>query len=160
MMRALSNVILWFGSMSWHLWRMVTGRPAYTGLGDTWLTATSFAAVFFIAGLLRWHVLGSAAFLEASLDLLIYAVILLVIAERRTRSSGLVCALFGISAAVDLVVCSLYAVELIPSVDLPGVMNAGITVALMFVAVIRFHREPLCVQRNGYRGPILELRKT
>lgn len=151
-MKFLSFIPLWLGAMSWHLWRMLTGRPAFKNLGDTKLTAASFIAVYFAAGLLRWSVLGPQPVMKAIGDLVVIGIGLLILGERRHRSSGLVCAFFGVSAAVDLVVCAAHVVGIFPSVQLFGLSNFLIQLGLMVSACIRFHKEPFAVQASGYRA--------
>jgi uncharacterized membrane protein len=111
----------------------------------------SFLLAFAGAGILRWHVLGHHRLVEVGADLLVQWIILALVGERRSRSSGLSCALLGVSTGLDLVVSLSYLAGVLHSISLPG--NLGLQVFLSVVACIQFHREPMDVQSHGYRAP-------
>lgn len=151
-MGMLRNILTWLGAIAWHLWRMLSGRPAFRNLGDTSLTLMSFLGVFVAAGLLRWAALGATSVPEVGINLFLQGSFYTLIAYRRHRSTSLLCAYFGVSAGVDLVVATSYLVGILPSVHMVSASNMLLQLVLMFIATIQFHREPLHVQTAGYRA--------
>lgn len=158
-MKLLQFLALWFSAMSWHLWRIGTGRPAYQHLGDTKFTVLSFVATYLIAGFLRWTTLGGVFPAETLFSLALNLFVIAIIATRPRRSSGLFCALVGVSAAVDISISLTYLVGLLDTVLLNGLPHFAIQAGLTLVAIIQFHRHPVEVQAAGFRpnkpGPVL-----
>lgn len=150
-MQYLTLIPLWICSVLWHMWRIVTMRPAFKNLGDTKFTALSFAALFLGAGVLRHTVLGSELLLSSLSSMLVYGIFLAVLVERKGRSSGLTFVYLGISAAIDLIACAIFGLGLFKTPHYPPLVGTVIEVALMIVAYQRFRLEPFEVQARGYR---------
>lgn len=150
-MKIVQFLALWFSAMSWHLWRIGTGRPAYRHMGDTKFTVLSFVATYLIAGCLRWTTLGGVFPAETIFSLALNLLVTAIIATRPHRSSGLFCALVGVSAAVDISISLAYLAGLLDTVLLNGLPHFAIQAGLTLVAIVQFHRNPVEVQASGFR---------
>ncbi|MBU9199862.1 hypothetical protein KTD31_00415 [Burkholderia multivorans] len=147
---------LWAATMAWHLWRIVTLRPAFKCLSDSGPVVRSFISVYFVAGLVRWGLLYGAeghrhSWLGAIIGLVVYLLLTVALFERRARSSALTCAVLGCSAIEDLAVAAMYLAGLLSSVKLPTPVELGLALVSTAVMVFRFHREPAVVRKSGYR---------
>lgn len=150
-MKFLALVPLWLASVSWHLWRVLTMRPAFKYLSDTALPVLSVSLVFMAVGLIRHVGFGSEGLLGAFFEQTVFGLVLCLLAERRGRSSSLTVAYLSASAVVDIFTCCMFAAGLLKTPQLP-LMAGGIwQVALMVAAYAQFHREPAEVQTTGYR---------
>lgn len=165
--------LTWVATMSWHLWRIVTLRPAYPHLSDSGLMVSSFLAVYFGAGLLRWCVAprllhdAPADTVTVLVSLALYMVGVVVLLERRQRNSALSAVVLGVSAACDLLITIGYLVGVLPSVSQPftgliateGMLQTVllqfgddiIEVAWVWNMVLQFHLQPDVVKKSGYR---------
>ena len=146
----------WLASMAWHLYRIVTLRPAFQYLGDTRLTMWSFISVYSFASLLRWHIMGGAmSVLAVAGYSLVHGLVLTVLFERRQRSSSMTFVALGASAAMDLLVCTACVLGLLPSVSLQDVAHGALQLlepAITLVAYAQFTRESAQVKSSGYRA--------
>lgn len=150
----VQNFFVWVSAMLWHLWRITTLRPAFKHLSDTGPMAGSFILVYFLAGALRWWVLGpeeSYQILKVLFGLFIYLVLILAVFERSNRSSAMSAVALGVSAAVDLGVSCAYLLGILDSVQLPGATNLLIEGVWMLVMFFQFNRQPETIRMRGYR---------
>lgn len=145
---------LWTGAMVWHLYRLITLRPVFAQMADSVVTATSFSLVFFVAGGIRFFVANGADWHRMAITLALYYLWIAVCLERRVRSSSLLCAALGFSAAFDVLVVLLHAVGVLPSVNpmlAPGVPLLALEVLGIAILRQQFLRCPPDVQARGYR---------
>ncbi len=146
-------VLIWFSAMAWHLWRIITMRPAFKHLSDTGPMAMSFIGIYYAAGILRWVVLNDdpkAALMKTVLGLFLWMVVIFACFERRSRSSALTASVLGVSAAIDFLVCAGVLFHLLDSVH-TGLWGSVLEFVWTGIMMIRFLREPEYVQRVGYR---------
>ena len=150
-----SMAALWLSAMGWHLWRILTLRPAYRRLSDSGPTVISFFTVFLVAGLLRWGVLApkyaETPIWEILVMLVAYSLVLLMLFSQKRRSDALVAVLLGVSAGVDLLICVGFLLGLLPSVE-TGAIGGLVELGLSLVAVGQFLREPDVVRQAGYKA--------
>ena len=139
---------LWLCAMAWHLWRIATFRPMFSRLGDNGRTVFSFAIVYFAMGLIRWNYVGESSVWQINIGLVVHAVLLMLLFERKHRSSSCVSVLLGASAVVDLVALMLTIAGFTDGSDRNAFLV--IEVALYAVCVLRFFRETPEVQARGY----------
>lgn len=146
-------VLIWFSAMAWHLWRIITMRPAFKHLSDTGPMAMSFIGIYYAAGVLRWVVLNddpNAALMKTLLGLFLWMLVIFACFERRPRSSALTATVLGVSAAIDLLVCLGVLCHVLDSVRI-GLWGTVLEFVWTGAMMIRFLREPDYVQRAGYR---------
>lgn len=152
---AASVVLMWVCAMCWHLWRIATLRPAFKHLGNTGPVVCSFVAMFYLAGILRHHVLmpeSSEHFVSLQVTILaltLQLALVWMIFEKRDRSSALSAAILGTSAVVDLSLSALFLVGLLeePRVTYGFWLEAG----LAGIVFARFMSEPPEVQASTYK---------
>jgi hypothetical protein len=147
---ALAQVsVMWVCSIGYHLWRVGTGRPYYTGIADTWFSVASFATVFLVAATARWYGYANIG-IEASIaNILISIGVILLFSARNNQSNALTCALLASSAIVDTFACV--------SVQL-GLFNEPRSlvffvweIALYISSMVAFYRQSPQVRRSGFR---------
>lgn len=145
-------VLIWFSAMAWHLWRIITMRPAFKHLSDTRRMAQSFIGIYYAAGILRWVVLNDDqnTALMQTLGLFTWMVVIFACFERRQRNFSLTAAVLGVSAAIDLLVSLGVLCHVLDSVR-TGLWSSALEFVWTGAMVIRFLREPDYVQRAGYR---------
>lgn len=147
-LRTLPGVMTaWVAAMAWHIWRCATLRPAFEKLSDTPVTALSFMAVYYAAGLYR-HV-WERSLLEALVGLSIYAILLGFIFMRSSRSDSLFCAVLAISAGCDIV----FGTAALLGIDLGWAALGSLLLYEIPAMVIThriFTRQPEYVQSCGY----------
>lgn len=159
----INLAVLWVAAMGWHLWRIITLRPAYKYLSDTVGMAVSFLAVYVVAGLVRWFWLDSQATDKAltfgsfglvMLNLILFGLVLGLLFERNRRGASLLSSMLGLSAGIDLLMSAAYLAGFSDSVRMPPGVDLGLEIGLSLVLAWRFSQEPEDVQRHGYRrGP-------
>lgn len=151
LLKLLTFAFFWVLSVGWHLGCIMRGRPAYANLSDSRLTVASFVGVFYVAGLLR-HVVADPTPLTVSQGLFVltaYLVVVLLVFERQDRSSGLVAALLGSSAAADLLI---FGTWIFDGPSTHWTLQAY-EVIIFVLALLHFGRQPAEVQRRGYKRP-------
>ncbi|KKI12218.1 hypothetical protein [Comamonas thiooxydans] len=141
---------LWVCAMAWHLFRLITLRPVFALMADSVVTVSSFSLVFFVAGWSRLYLSSSADWPSMHINLVLFYLCIVICLERRTRSSSLVCAALGFSAAVDVLMLGLYASGAISGLN-PGARLMVLKVLGIGVLRQQFLRCPPEVQANGYR---------
>lgn len=149
-MRILTIAPLWVASVTWHLWRVMTMRPAYRYIGDTFLPVVSFGLVFLVTGASR-RVMGGDTLMGAFFEQVLLGLFLCLLAERRHRSSSLCVAFMAASIVVDLVAGGLFVAGVLKTPQLPFMAGGLWQAALMLAAYVQFRQEPLEVQATGYR---------
>lgn len=141
----ISSALSWLVAISWHLWRILTLRTAYSHLSDTKVTIGSFFVVFFAAGLLRW------GFSVATLTgLVLHAIVATAMLERSYRNSSVVAAVLGCSVVVDLMAFAAGGLSLASNEEL-RIGWLSLEVILIANTVHQFFKQPAEVQRSGYR---------
>lgn len=139
---------LWAASMAWHLTCIARGRADFARLSDSRATAVSFFAVFFFAVWLRHGLATGAGWHVVVGNWVLIPVLMLVLFERSDRSSSLVFAMLGASAAVDLVVAASYFLGAGDMLSSNAWFLAELT--LQALAFIRFFSMPEAVRARGY----------
>lgn len=145
----LNLIGLWLGAMGWHLWRCGTMRPAFSKIADTMANLVSFVLVYLAAGILRWAVLAEVevGFWVLQLQLVSWAITLMLLFERSNRSSSLSMLLLGVSAAVDLGAVGLsFFVE-----EPPSRLYLVVEFFLYAATVRKFFQLPPELQRPNYK---------
>lgn len=147
-MSALRIGSLWLASMAWHLSCIARGRADYARLSDSGPTAVSFFLVFFFAVWLRHGLAAEAGWLVVVANWVVIPTLVMVLFERADRSSALVFAMLGASAAVDLVVAT--SIFLGAGDMLSGKAWFVVELTLQALAFIRFFAMPEAVRARGY----------
>jgi hypothetical protein len=149
------NLAAWAGSMAWHLWRIATFRARFDLMSDTGMTIGSFLVVYLLTGIARHsYVIGHAQPASVFLGLTFMYLVWLFAFERSHRSSTLVAALAGASAASDILQMALALTgwaALERKVDGPLGLGAIYEVALYAGCVWQFFKSTPAVQASGYR---------
>lgn len=147
--RNLSMLLpLWLCAMAWHLWRIATFRPMFSRLGDNGRTVLSFVVVYLAAGIARWSQVETYSMWQVNIGVVLHAGVLMLLFERKHRSSSLVAVLLGASAIVDLIALTLNLMGIATIEDKSAFL--GIELMLYAVCVWRFFRETPEVQASGY----------
>jgi hypothetical protein len=141
---------LWVCAMAWHLCRLITLRPMFALIADSIVTVSSFSLVFFLAGGSRLYLASGADWPRMLIHLVLFYLCIVICLERRTRSSSLVCAALGFSAAVDVLMLGLYAASAVSGLNSGAQM---MVLKVLGIGILRqqFLRCPPDVQANGYR---------
>ena len=141
---------LWVCAMAWHLFRLITLRPMFALIADSIVTVSSFSLVFFLAGGSRLYLASGADWPRMLIHLVLFYLCIVICLERRTRSSSLVCAALGFSAAVDVLMLGLYAASAVSGLNSGAQM---MVLKVLGIGILRqqFLRCPPDVQANGYR---------
>ncbi len=139
---------LWVTSMAWHLTCIARGRADFARLSDSRVTAVSFFAVFFFAVWLRHGMATGAGWHVVVANWILMPVLFLALFERSDRSSSLVFAMLGASAAVDLVVAASYFLGAGDMLSSKAWFLVELT--LQALAFIRFFAMPKAVRSRGY----------
>lgn len=146
----MNIAILWVSSLSWHLWRILTLRPAYRYLKDGPGAVVSFLFAYYAAGLLRNYERGPGS---ALIMLTVNLLVVLALFERRERSSILPLGVLGASAATDLVVALTMLLGWTPPTGVTTYYWSSILEATLVVRVIyRFFKLPPDKQRAEKRA--------
>lgn len=143
----------WCLSMSWHLYRIATFRPAFSFIADKKLSVVSFGAVFWLASVIRFAVVGQGGVHYATINCMLYFFWLCVLLERRERSSSLLCTALGLSAVIDMSAVALHLAHLWPSaVSTYKASTVAFVGELAAISVLRwrFFKAPAVVQLVGY----------
>jgi len=141
---------LWVCAMAWHLCRLITLRPMFALIADSIVTVSSFSLVFFLAGGSRLYLASGADWPRMLIHLVLFYLCIVICLERRTRSSSLVCAALGFSAAVDVLMLGLNAASAVSGLNSGAQM---MVLKVLGIGILRqqFLRCPPDVQANGYR---------
>jgi hypothetical protein len=150
-----SKTFAWSAAMGWHLWRIATLRPAFSRLSDSGSMVGSFIGLFFAAGILRWAILGPGTaeyqFLPTMLKLVLHLMVVIVLFERRSRSSSLSAAVLGVSAVFDILVSVAVLLGLRASVMPVHWVEHLMEVLWMVSMAANFSNESPAVRAKGYR---------
>lgn len=145
-----SAVSFWFAGMAYHLGRIAVGRPAFDRMSDSAPMAVSFVVIYFVAGLLKYLVMGKPL-MGAFLDLVVYMLMLALLLGRSNRSSALLAAALGASAVTDFSV----ALNLLAGVGQDDWLMRLTHLAepvLIFMAWRKFRNLPKDMQVRGFRA--------
>lgn len=136
------SAALWVGSISWHLWRIATLRPAFSQLRNSWFSLLSFTLVFALAGSLRWVTAAPTTYpLQPTLHgLALHWLLLFGLIGWFGKHKNLVAACLGASAVIDGLAMGLFAagvLEIKLAANVLEVLLVAITVHRFF----QFERE-------------------
>lgn len=157
----MAYIFIWIFAIVWHHWRILTLRPAFSALSDTFPAALPFLIPFFATEMLRYGILspefnseltlmGGAVFLLKTLGSAFASwIIVLICFERKARSSSLGSVVLGVFTIGNTIVMLLYAFDL-SGLEV-SIVELACTIASIFTMLSSFQKEPAAVQAAGYR---------